>query len=363
MLPRAHDLMQTAVTTGCFPGGVLLVARGGDIVHFQAYGRDSLFDRTPMTRQTVFDLASLTKPLATTMAFVELARRGEVDPDQPLASILPLFNDGMKSRIRIRDLLAHTAGFPAWRPYFRKLADWPPARRPAKLKHLLAREPLIYPPGQGAVYSDLGFMILAWVVEAATALPLGRFVAEAVYRPLQLEKDFFFPSLAPIPAGISCAATELCPWRSVLLQGVVHDDNAYASGALQGHAGLFGAAMPVYRLLTAWMAAYHQQAEHWLPHRWVRTFSRRQGQCQRPLGFDIPSGPSPASGGLFSADTIGHLGFTGASFWMDLAQEVIVILCTNRIHPSRYNTRIRAFRPRLHDGVMRQLGLVSGKTG
>ncbi len=356
MLTDAHHIMQQAVRTGCFPGAVLLVAKKEKIVHFEAYGWANLFDKTPMTRDTVFDLASLTKPLATTMAFLDLARLGLVNPRQPLASLLPKFSGTEKAGIRIQDLLQHTTGLPAWRPYFRVLVKHDPVSRPSILKQLLVREPLIRPPGEAVVYSDLGFMILAWAIEAVTGFSLGRFVSRGLYRSLDLEKKFFFPSTDPIPEDIPCAATELCPWRCLLLNRVVHDDNAYTTAYLQGHAGLFGAAMPVFDLLSAFLKAYRQSSGSVLSHQWVRYFAGRQGRSGRALGFDVPSRPHSASGNYFSTSTIGHLGFTGTSFWVDLKRAVIVILCTNRIHPSRYNDRIHAFRPRLHDAVMKQLG-------
>ncbi|RTZ95108.1 MAG: serine hydrolase [Deltaproteobacteria bacterium] len=356
MLTDTHHLMQQAIDTGCFPGAVLLVAKAKRVVHFEAYGYANLFDGSPMTRDTVFDLASLTKPLATTMAFLELAQIGLVDPGQPLASLLPQFGGTEKAGIRIRDLLMHTAGLPAWRPYFRALIKYDPVIRGSMLKQFLIREPLIHAPGKVFLYSDLGFMILAWVVEKITEHPLGRYIRQGLYRSLDLEKSFFFPSLDPIPADIHCAATELCPWRCMLINRVVHDDNAYSTADLQGHAGLFGSAMPLFQLLSVFLDAYRSPAEQRLPHRWVRSFAARQGKWGRALGFDVPSRHDSSSGDYFSADTIGHLGFTGTSFWVDLERAVIVILCTNRVHPSRHNNQIRAFRPRLHDTVMEQLG-------
>lgn len=355
MLTDAHQLMHQAIGTGCFPGAVLLVAKEKKIVHFEAYGWANLFNRTPMTRDTVFDLASLTKPLATTMALMELVRSGLIDLEQPLSSIISRFKKTEKASIRIRDFLGHAAGLPAWRPYFRLLARHDLSSRSRILKRLLAKEPLIHSPGGTIVYSDLGFMILAWVVETITDLPLGRYISQKYYRSMGLEKLFFFPSQTPIPENIPRAATELCPWRGILLNGIVHDDNAYTTVDLQGHAGLFGSVMPVFGLLSGLLGAYHQEAGSRFDHQLVRLFLSPQGRDGRALGFDVPSGINPSCGNYFSAQTIGHLGFTGTSFWMDLDRSIIIILCTNRIHPSRHNNRIRMFRPQLHDAVMGQM--------
>ncbi len=347
--------MAQALDTDCFPGAVLLVARKKKMVHFEAYGWANRFNRTPMRLQTVFDLASLTKPLATTLALMELIQAGRLDLDQPLKSIIPRFTHTEKGGLCIRDLLTHRSGLPAWRPYFRTLVKYDPRLRPAILKQLLLNEPLCHAPGKVTAYSDLGFMILAWIIEKVTRLPMGRYVSQAIYQPLGLSTSFYFPSLAPMPPDTPCAATELCPWRGILLNGRVHDDNAFATAGLQGHAGLFGAVDAVYSLLQFLLNAFHQREEGVLAHQSMRRFMSPGEKGLRPLGFDVPSGPSPACGKYFSKKTIGHLGFTGTSFWMDLEQEIIVILCTNRIHPSRQNNRIRAFRPRIHDAVMTEL--------
>ena len=355
MLTSVHQLMQQAILTDCFPGGVLLVANDGRIVHHQAYGWANRFNRTPMQPDTVFDLASLTKPLATTLALMILLQRGGLDLDWPLKSVIARFNKTAKADLRIRDLLVHRAGLPAWRPYYRTLVKCDPGDRQAALKDLLVREPLIHEPGEETVYSDLGFMLLAWVIEKVSRMPMGRYVSQAVYEPLGLAPAFFFPSLSPLPEDTPCAATELCPWRSILLNGSVHDENAYVVSCLQGHAGLFGTAGAVHRLLQVLLDTFHGQEAGLFTRQAVRLFLAPQGKEMRALGFDVPSGPTPSCGNYFSEETVGHLGFTGTSFWIDLARKIIVVLFTNRIHPSRYNNNIRSFRPRLHDAVMIRL--------
>jgi CubicO group peptidase (beta-lactamase class C family) len=152
------------------------------------------------------------------------------------------------------------------------------------------------------------------------------------------------------------AATEQCPWRKDLLVGRVHDENTYVMGGVQGHAGLFGTAVDVHRLLVELLSAYHGRplAGCFEPDL-VRLFFQRWAGTDRTLGFDTPSVENSSSGRFFSTNTVGHLGFTGTSFWMDLDQAVIVILLTNRIHPTRNNETIRQFRPKLHDAVMKRI--------
>ena len=165
----------------------------------------------------------------------------------------------------------------------------------------------------------------------------------------------FFIDLQASRPEARFAATERCPWRRVLLDGMVHDDNAYAVGGIDGHAGLFGTSEAVHRLIAALLTAYFDRKPAIFEKTLVKTFFDRNQGADRPLGFDAPSPEGSASGRYFSLHSVGHLGFTGTSFWVDLAYERTVILLTNRVHPSRRNDRIKAFRPALHDAVMEQL--------
>ncbi|MBI9087464.1 MAG: beta-lactamase family protein [Desulfobacterales bacterium] len=349
-------MMCRAVGEGIFPGAVLLVAVKEKILFFEACGMADLFSRRPMTRETVFDLASLTKPLATTLAVFLLVQEGRLSLDQPLEEIVEDLRGTDKATVTAADLLDHSAGLPAWRPYYTRLRRLPEWKRKPELRRLLAAEPVMAPPGRQTLYSDLGFMLLDWIVEAVSGLPLDRFTAARIYAPLGIG-DLFFPgpgSRRPGPAAY--AATELCPWRGRLVCGRVHDDNAWTVGGVAGHAGLFGTAAAVNRLLAALEGGLSGDPGLFsqdLLRRFL--YPRRPGG--RPLGFDSPSAVDSAAGRYFSPASVGHLGFTGASFWMDMDRSVRVVLLTNRVHPSRYDTRIRAFRPVLHDAVMTALNL------
>jgi len=151
------------------------------------------------------------------------------------------------------------------------------------------------------------------------------------------------------------AATECCPWRKALMEGTVSDDNAWVTGGIDGHAGLFGTAEDVYGLLKTLLSAYNGKMDTLFRPELVQAFFKRDAVSSRALGFDTPSLEGSSSGRLFSVNTVGHLGFTGTSFWMDLDRAIVAILLTNRIHPSRNNNRIREFRPILHDAVMKTL--------
>ncbi len=348
-----HTLMLQAVSEGVFPGAVLLVSRDGDPLFHRAYGVADLFSGRPMTVGTIFDLASLTKPLATTLALMHLIQQNRLGLQQTLAELLPVFKDDAKSAITIANLLGHNSGLAAYRPFYQQLEHLPFAERKQALHGLLAREPLMGSVGNEVIYSDIGFMILQWVIEHISGRRLDDYVYENIYQPCGLDHLFFIDLAAPLKSRQAFAATEQCPWRRQLLIGRVHDENTYVLGGVQGHAGLFATAGDVHRLLVELQAAYRgSPLTACFDSELVRRFFRRRPGTDRTLGFDTPAAEHSSSGRFFSKNSVGHLGFTGTSFWMDLDKAVIVILLTNRIHPTRANEKIKEFRPKLHDAVM-----------
>jgi CubicO group peptidase (beta-lactamase class C family) len=354
-LAQVAGLMKSGVDDGVFPGAVLLVAREATVLFHAAYGVTNRFAPRPVTRGTFFDLASLTKPLATTLAVVKLVQGGRLSLETSLAKVLTPFQGTPKAGITVGQLLAHTAGYPAYQPYFEALAARPVKSRQRMLRRMLAAEPLTARPGDRILYSDLGFMVLNWVVEAVSGVALDRFLAAEIYGPLGVSDLFFVRHFESCRPGVF-AATEDCPWRHAVVEGRVHDDNAYAVGGVEGHAGLFGTAEAVYRLLLEiWRTLRGRGGSGFFEARQLARFLARAPLGERTLGFDTPSPQHASSGKFFSFNSVGHLGFTGTSFWMDLDVGVIVVLLTNRVHPSRQNTAIKAFRPRLHDRVMQKI--------
>jgi serine-type D-Ala-D-Ala carboxypeptidase len=356
---RVHELMKQAVMEGVFPGGVLLVSRRGRVEDLFACGVGNCFTQRPVTAETVFDLASLTKPLATTLAVMRLTAEGRLALEQPLESLLDVFKGTDKAAITVRQLLNHTGGLPDYRPYYTELVCLPTELRQQALLRAIARTPLAHRVGQTELYSDLGFMILGEAVAKVSGKRLDRLVGEAVYTPLGLNRGgppLCFVDLAAPTKFSDVAATELCSWRQRLLEGVVHDDNAFALGGIAGHAGLFGSARAVHTVLAdLWKTFCGLSTKGVLAVESVQTFLRHGEKGERPLGFDAPSQAGSSSGRHFTATTVGHLGFTGTSFWLDLEQAIGVILLTNRVHPHRANERIKGFRPKLHDAVMNTL--------
>jgi CubicO group peptidase (beta-lactamase class C family) len=357
---QLHEMVKAGVQEGVYTAAVALAGLNGDLIWQSATGRLSRDENSPpVTLDTIFDLASLTKPLATTLAIMLLVNRSLLQLTSTLGEILPqawLPED--KWALTIRSLLAHRGGLVPWKPYYRDILMAPDPARAVLLERLAAAEPLGYPPEEGTLYSDLGFILLKAVVEAIVGVNLAEFCVREIYQPLGLTTLGFKP-LDRLGGGhLDFAATEtgLIPQRNIF--GEVHDENAWAAGGVAGHAGLFGTGPDVFALLAALWRAYQGEVTGPLPAHWVRLFFTPPVNGGRALGFDVPT-PDPcqsSAGRYFSRKSVGHLGFTGVSFWLDLERGQMAVLLTNRVHLGRDNDKIRAFRPRFHEAVSQALG-------
>ena len=316
----------------------------------------------PITEKVCFDLASLTKPLATTLAVLALIKEKKINLSETLPSLLEKELPAEKRSITLQQLLNHSAGLPAHRPYFERLVEHPVEKRKELLQSFVIKEPLISKPGDQSLYSDLGFMLLGWIIEKKSGVKLDKYVESHIFEPLGVSEGIFFK---PLPAGETqkrvFAATEQCPWRNKTLAGEVSDDNTYAMGGVSGQAGLFGDIVSVLDMTTHLLDQWQGRERH--PNYEtadLKNFLTRQSQVKAStwaLGFDTPS-ESGSSGGRYLSDaSVGHLGFTGTSFWIDPVKDLVMVLLTNRVHPSRDNEAIKQFRPQFHDTVIEQLGL------
>jgi CubicO group peptidase (beta-lactamase class C family) len=348
-----------------FPGAVVLASRGGEEVFCRAFGwRSCVPEREAIDEETVFDLASLTKPLATATAMMLLVQERRLSLEDRACRFLPELGEGEKRDITIRHLLAHCSGLPAWRPYYEEVASEGLLRTPAGRDWVLRRaraEELVSAPGRAALYSDLGFMLLAEIAETVTGEPFDRYCERRIFAPLGMRSTFFIdlkPGAKAPPVGLErVAPTRCCSWRGRVLRGEVDDDNAYAMGGVAGHAGLFSTARDIDRLVRC-LRACHAGADGFIDAGIVREFlarDRNAAGCSFALGWDTPSAKGSASGGLFSEKTVGHLGFTGTSLWWDLERDCHIILLTNRVHIDGTNEKIRQFRPYIHDLLMRRI--------
>jgi CubicO group peptidase (beta-lactamase class C family) len=324
-----------------------------------------------MRLDTIFDLASLTKPMATTVALMLLVRERKLRLDDQLTRVIPMYGVFGKSATTFRHLLNHSAGLPAWKAFFEEIVKSEKsgrinfvASRAAKnyVYELIHREKVMSPPGSLSVYSDLGFIILGEAVEVLTGNAFDRFCQDRIFKPLGLRSTGFVDlsqlrtrHLQAVEEVI--APTENCPWRKKILCGEVHDDNAYAMGGVAGHAGLFSSARDIHTFLVR-ISQCLQGKDNFLPQAVVQEFLTRDPSLKDStfaLGWDTPSPGMSASGSFFSPRSVGHLGFTGCSIWWDLEKNCHVVLLTNRIHPTRKNEKIKAFRPHIHDRIMKVL--------
>jgi len=255
-------------------------------------------------------------------------------------------------------LLRHTSGLPAYKEFYKSILPQDMDSK-TRLRNLLICEPLENKMDQVQVYSDLGFMILAWVIETVTPHCLNHYVARSIYRPLNLDALFFIDLLnleSPDQIGNPhFAATQKCPWRKKVLIGEVDDDNAWAVGGVDGHAGLFGNAVSVHRVCKEILDALLDRDPVILSSGVIQTFIKKKNNFEMVAGFDTPAKHKSSSGIGFSHSSIGHLGFTGTSFWIDPETSLIVVFLTNRVHPLRDNEGIKKFRPKLHDLITSQL--------
>jgi CubicO group peptidase (beta-lactamase class C family) len=366
-----QDALDRAVAAGVFPGAVLAVRRGDrPITRFCAGRLSTVPAGGPVHTSTIYDLASLTKPLATVTSLVLLIQSGQCRLDAQLAECLEECAESSIGAATLRDLLTHQSGLPGWRGYYERLSPdgTIPSSREARLsaKHklvsLIRSEPLVYARGARSLYSDLGFMLLGLIVERTSGLPLNEFFSDRIVHRLGSPRIQFVLS-EELPTfleqegetGDGIAPTEIDPWRGRMLCGEVHDQNAGAMGGEAGHAGLFGNVDAVMAITGEWLRAYHGQPAM-LDRELVRAFTKRQareGTSTWALGWDTPSTPSSA-GSRFSIQSFGHLGYTGTSIWIDPVERLEVVLLSNRVHPSSRNEAIREFRPVIHDLVSQE---------
>ncbi len=368
-MTEVDQAFSEAIERGVFPGAVVLVRDGSGEAEISAYGNSALEPEIrPMQEDTIFDLSSLTKPLATVVAVMLLVRDGVLRLDDRVSRFFHNFGVYGKTHVTFRHLLTHSSGLAAWRPYFKTIRET--EQRGEKINFLgssaakefvyqdVCRERPEAPPGSVAVYSDLGFILLGAAIEVISGKTLDRFCRDRIFAPLELRSTSFI-DLSMVrahriePVTDMIAATERCPWRGRVLCGEVHDDNAYAMGGVAGHAGLFGSARDVDRLLVELLACRRGESD-FLPASIVREFWTVDDNVSGStwaLGWDTPSPTRSMAGVRFSKNTVGHLGFTGTSVWVDLERERHVVLLTNRVHPRRDNDAIREFRPMIHDRI------------
>lgn len=324
-----------------------------------SYGNDRIFAHGGCGPRSLFDLASVSKVLCTTTLVALASERGLLSVDEPVQATFPAFKD---SRVKISHLLNHTSGLPAWLPLHAHFHEengpghFDPRTTPREARSYYEAEIMKSANPEAfekeAVYSDLGFMLLGWLLEIKTESLLDALFQEWIVLPAKT------PSLQFLPTSPDVVPTEDCPWRKRVLRGEVHDDNTYVLGGVAGHAGVFGDVEDVIKLATHWLDAVHGRPALIKPETARLFFSKTHvPSSTRVLGWDGVSATGSSAGRFFSPESRGHLGYTGTSLWIDPKRELIVTLLTNRVHPTRTNEKIRAFRPLFHDSLLTELGI------
>jgi CubicO group peptidase (beta-lactamase class C family) len=345
-LPEVLDsIVAGGIAAGASPGAALAVGRWGRTVHLRGYGRTDHDPRSPaVDDSTIWDMASLTKVIATTTAAMLLEEDGLLDIDRPVRDYLPEFDAPDKAAITVRMLLVHTGGLEAFAPL------WQTLRGPQAYLEAINRRPIEAPPGTRMRYSDWDFILLAMIVERLAGEPLDAFLQRRVWTPLDMRDTGFNPSDA---LRSRIAPTEVDTSRGGLVHGFVHDENAWALGGVAGHAGLFSSARDLVRFAAMLLAGGRANGD-WLlsPTTLARWTARQEPGSSRALGWDTPSPPSSA-GRHFSPRSFGHTGFTGTSIWVDPERGLFVILLTSRVNPTRANQLHTPLRRAVADAVQR----------
>ena len=332
-LPAKLDsIMRVGIAEGAAPGGVLAVGRYGRVVYMKGFGRqDTAKASAPVDENTIYDMASLTKVIATTTAAMILEESGQLDLDRTVASYLPELNAPDKAPITMRMVVTHRGGLEAFAALYKEFKG-----RDQYLAQINLR-PLKSTPGTETVYSDWDMILTQLVIERITGKTLDQFVAEKVFGPLGMSSTMFTPDSVKYFSRI--APTEIDTARGGLVHGKVHDENANAMGGVSGHAGLFSTAhdLSIFAQMLLNGGEYNgvRIVKASTLARWT---APQSGTSSRALGWDTPSKNS-SSGNYFSARSFGHTGFTGTSVWIDPEKNLFVILLTNRVDPTRNNNR------------------------
>ncbi len=345
---RAFDVLRSGIELRAFPGAAVGVVHQGKLIAHKGLGRFTYDAEAPSVNAgTVYDLASVTKVIATAAACMVLYERGQFKLEQPLVELLPGFalGDSRRRQVTLRMLLAHSSGLPAYLRLFQTAHDKDELLRQA------LQVPLTAAPGVRAEYSDIGFILLGEVLQQLTHEPLDQFCHREIFARLNLTQTAFNP---PSDWKLSIPPTENdLRFRHRLIQGEVNDENAWVMGGVAGHAGGFSTALDVSVFAQCMLPGGTPLVQR----ETLEIFTRREDfplGTSRTLGWDTPSQPSQ-SGKYFSSRSYGHLGYTGSSLWIDPDRQLSVTLLTNRTWPDRGSQSLQQIRPTFHDAVVEAL--------
>ena len=350
---RAFAVIREAIEQRAFPAATLAVTHRGSLIALRGFGRFTYEDDAPVVQpDTIFDLASVTKVVATTAVAMLLHERGQLPLDIPLGHFLPDFvaraprhQQATREGVTLLMLLAHSSGLPAYEKLFEVAGSRDELVRAALTTRLVAA------PGARAEYSDVGFILLGEVLARQAGLALDLFARQEIFTPLGMTHTRFNPPAEWKPRIPPTEDDRT--FRKRIIQGEVNDENASVMGGVAGHAGVFAPAIDIARFAECMLRG----GAPILKPETVQLFTRRvesPADSSRALGWDTPSPPA-SSGTHFSAVSFGHLGFTGTSLWIDPTRQLSVTLLTNRTWPNRMSQAIRQVRPLVHDAIVEAL--------
>lgn len=349
-LEKVDSIITKAIRDTAFPGAQVLVVKDGAVVYNKSFGRFEYSDTSRQVRNsTMYDLASLTKVVATTTAVMKLYDEGELQLDDPVVKYIPEFGNHGKERITLRNLLVHNGGLPPFKRLYLTCTS------PQEVLDSVYQTETIYRAGDSTLYSDFDFILLGKVIERVTGKPLDEYVNETFFRPLGMSRTMYRP---PEALREDIAPTEYDSlYRKTLVRGVVHDENAYALGGVSGHAGLFSNTSDLAVFMQMLMNGGNYGGRQYLKPETVKLFTTKQSSIStRALGWDTkPTSGYSSAGSLFGEKSFGHTGFTGTSIWADPDKNVVVIFLTNRVYPTRNNMKIAQVRPAVGDAVVHAL--------
>lgn len=336
-----HAILGRAAADSAFPGAYAVVGNHAGILASDSVGHLDWGPSAVPDVHSLWDLASLTKVVGMTTAMMQLTEQGKVELDAPLQRYIPEWKGPHKELVTIRHLITHTSGLPAFKAYDRQTHD------ADSIAKLMFATPLDTLPGVRMVYSDIGAYMLGRLVERVSGETLDQYVLNHVFRPLGMNETMYRP---PAALKARIAPTEIDSVRGGKVWGVVHDERAYYLGGVSAHAGIFSSAYDLARFARMYLNRGVLDSARIVRPETLARFTTRQ-VADRALGWQKPDGNNSA-GHLMSERAFGHTGFTGTSIWIDPDRDVFVILLSNRVNPTRANTKIGRVRVALADAVM-----------
>jgi CubicO group peptidase (beta-lactamase class C family) len=342
--------LNKAISDSAFPGCAISIGHRGKLILEQSFGHYTYdIHSSKVEVNSIFDLASLTKVVATTTTAMILYDQGRLNLDQKVIEIVPEFTGGEKDEVTIRHILTHTSGLPGWVRFYLDLEG------KERIVQEICDTELINEPGTTYVYSDLGMILVQKILETIAQKPLDQLVRDYVTTPLNMNRTFYNPDSGLIKQIVP---TEISEWHQKLVHGFVHDENTYVMGGVSGHAGLFSTVQDLSIFCQMYLNNGFYDNKRIIKAETINLFTSRQDIVEgstRALGWDTRSEEHSMAGEYMSMSAFGHSGFTGTTVWIDPENQVFIVFLSNRVYPTRENRKISGVRPIVHNYVMKSI--------